>query len=144
MYHGLKRLLSTGTVCRIKFKDALLRRDKTCRITKQISDVCEAAHIVELKDCWKHDKLGINSTGNGILLRRDLHTLFDAHYWCINPRTLFRKDKDIYGHITAKIIFNKNISIKDTDLLKYKTIDIHVDSLFYWEKRYLEFFNRTK
>ena len=45
-------------------------------------EVLEAAHIVPHSDC------GINELDNGLLLRADIHTLFDAGLLRIAPKTL--------------------------------------------------------
>jgi len=45
-------------------------------------DVLEAAHI------QPHSVDGRNSIDNGLLLRADIHTLFDLHLMSINPTTL--------------------------------------------------------
>jgi hypothetical protein len=46
------------------------------------SEVLECAHIL-----W-HSDSGLNDTGNGLLLRSDLHTLFDAGLLRIHPSRL--------------------------------------------------------
>ncbi len=42
----------------------------------------EAAHIIN------HSQSGLNCIGNGILLRSDIHSLFDANLLGIDPYTL--------------------------------------------------------
>lgn len=66
------------------FRRAMLKiyRNK-CAVTGiRIKEVLEAAHIVE------HAREGINSNENGILLRADIHRLFDRHLLSIHPETL--------------------------------------------------------
>ncbi|MNS80952.1 hypothetical protein D3C72_1146490 [compost metagenome] len=54
-----------------------------CSISGEgVVEVLEAAHIVG------HADTGINHTANGLLLRSDLHRLFDASLIAINPRSL--------------------------------------------------------
>jgi hypothetical protein len=45
-------------------------------------DVLEATHV------WPHSKSGINKSENGLLLRADIHTLFDADLLRIDPDSL--------------------------------------------------------
>lgn len=57
--------------------------DSTCAISGEgVAEVLEAAHIVS------HSETGINHTGNGLLLRSDLHRLFDASLIAIDPTSL--------------------------------------------------------
>lgn len=54
-----------------------------CAITGEtIAEVIEAAHIVP------HSKAGVNHTDNGLLLRSDVHKLFDANLLAVNPNSL--------------------------------------------------------
>jgi len=53
-----------------------------CAISKiNIPEVLDAAHIIS------HSETGINKQNNGILLRNDLHVLFDKNLILINPYT---------------------------------------------------------
>lgn len=74
-----------------KFRDALIKRyGPRCMISDcKLLDIIEAAHIVPFKDEKRH------AVANGILLRSDLHTLFDLNLIGINPDTLeiFLSDK---------------------------------------------------
>jgi hypothetical protein len=67
-----------------KFRKNLLRLyDNRCAITGTgPKEVLEAVHILS------HAETGINKTENGLLLRADLHDLFDANLLRINPDTL--------------------------------------------------------
>jgi len=67
-----------------KFRDALLKRyGKRCMITGcELADVLEAAHI------WPYRGEMDNHADNGLLLRADLHTLFDLDLVAIEPATL--------------------------------------------------------
>lgn len=54
-----------------------------CAISREsVVEVLEAAHIMG------HSETGINHSGNGLLLRSDLHRLFDANLIAIDPRLL--------------------------------------------------------
>ncbi|MBD1433770.1 HNH endonuclease [Sphingobacterium sp. DN00404] len=67
-----------------KFRDALLKRyNNTCVITGcKIVDILEAAHIRPYRG--KND----NHPSNGLLLRADIHTLFDLNLIAIDPDTM--------------------------------------------------------
>lgn len=57
--------------------------EKKCTITGcSILDILEAAHITPYRG--EHT----NKTSNGLLLRSDLHTLFDCHLLAIDPKTM--------------------------------------------------------
>ena len=57
--------------------------DSACAISGvSIGEVLEAAHIL------RHSETGVNHTGNGLLLRVDLHRLFDANLIAVNPESL--------------------------------------------------------
>ncbi len=66
-----------------QFRDALMTRHKgCCVITKcAIPEALEAAHVMPHTGDPKWDH-----PDNGMLLRRDLHSLFDALLWSIDPR----------------------------------------------------------
>lgn len=66
------------------FRDALMKRyGSQCVMTGcRLTDVLEAAHI------WPYRGDADNHPQNGLLLRADLHTLFDLDLIAINPETL--------------------------------------------------------
>ena len=66
------------------FRAAMLDRyGAQCVITGcKIDTLLEAAHIIPYRGDQSHDEL------NGLLLRVDIHRLFDAHLISINPKTL--------------------------------------------------------
>jgi len=67
-----------------RFRKALIRRyGNRCMVTGcEILDLLEAAHIVPYKTLSEHHPT------NGLLLRSDIHTLFDLHLMVIDPETL--------------------------------------------------------
>ena len=67
-----------------QFRDALLQRyEKRCLVTGcEVVAVLEAAHIDPYRD------EGHNHPGNGLLLRADVHTLFDLDLLGIEPSSL--------------------------------------------------------
>jgi hypothetical protein len=68
-----------------RFRKNLLRHFKgKCPITAtDVEAVLEAAHINP------HSASGLNHTDNGLLLRADIHALFDDDLICIDPETLY-------------------------------------------------------
>lgn len=55
----------------------------SCAISgENVPEVLEAAHIAN------HSETGVNHTGNGLVLRSDLHRLFDASLIAIDPGSL--------------------------------------------------------
>jgi putative restriction endonuclease len=67
----------------VQFRDRLIRRyGGACQISRcAFTGVVEAAHILPYADTNE------NSLHNGLLLRSDLHTLFDLGLLAINPMT---------------------------------------------------------
>jgi putative restriction endonuclease len=67
-----------------KFRGALMRRyGPACLVSGcVIADVLEAAHI------WPHRGEEDNHVGNGLLLRADIHTLFDLNLLGISPESM--------------------------------------------------------
>lgn len=76
------------------FSQMIVLRDRSCRITGS-AEACEAAHIIPVKyDAWfmdhkmssySRDIKSIDSSGNLMLLRRDLHFTLDRLKWTIFP-----------------------------------------------------------
>ncbi|GAC1674405.1 MAG: hypothetical protein NVS9B2_23850 [Steroidobacteraceae bacterium] len=67
-----------------KFRRALLKRyGNACAVSGcRVEDILEAAHI------WPYRSDEDNDPSNGLLLRADLHTLFDLNLLAIDPRNL--------------------------------------------------------
>jgi hypothetical protein len=93
------------------FRNSLLNSRSTCAVTGcELIDILEAAHI----DAYRNDSH--NHISNGLLLRSDIHTLFDLNLCAIEPN-----DKTIHFSSCAsnsgynefdgkKIMINHNIS----------------------------------
>jgi HNH endonuclease len=89
-----------------KFRDDLFDLyDKKCVLTPcGVPEAIEAAHVLPHNGDPVRDR-----PDNGLLLRRDLHTMFDAMLWSIDPKTnkvrLARRlvDKS-YGSLEGKVI----------------------------------------
>ena len=62
--------------------DALVRRCIRRILTRKGHEVIEAAHIVPVSDN------GSDDSGNGLLLCRNHHALFDMGKWCLDPTSL--------------------------------------------------------
>lgn len=69
-----------------KFRNSLLKAYKnTCAITGcQFQEILEAAHIVPYSESGE----ALSIVCNGILLRADLHTLYDLNLLKLHPKTL--------------------------------------------------------
>jgi hypothetical protein len=93
------------------FSNKVNKKYKKCIISGDDSAL-EAAHIIELRNGGNYDIY------NGILLRSDLHKLFDENIWCINPYT---KQIEISGNASnmSKYI-GKYIELDDITLNNMK------------------------
>ena len=83
---GGRRRITTTTLQRsqAKFREMLLARDGCCAVTHEdCQEVLDAAHIVPVANG------GQEVLPNGILLRADLHRLYDACNFDICPETGF-------------------------------------------------------
>jgi len=64
------------------FRDQLLKSNPICAVTGcKLVDILEAAHI----DAYRNDSH--NHISNGLLLRSDIHTLYDLNLCAIDPNT---------------------------------------------------------
>jgi len=107
---------------RSKFRENLLSTyNNQCAISNVGPNVVlQAAHIVN------HSKSGINSNDNGILLRSDLHNLFDAGYLLIHPLSLTvhlhpsLKDSYYWKFEGVKLATRKDLSNLNENFLKEK------------------------
>jgi len=117
------------------FRQKIIKRDKNCLITNAPPIVCEAAHIVELKNYRQFPELDFYNPYNGILLRSDIHKLFDLNYWYINPNQIIKQNKkNTTFEIKANIkLLDDNFIIPE---LYNKTIKIPNKSINYFFNRY--------
>lgn len=104
------------------FRQALLnKRSNCCAITgtSELS-VLEAAHIIPYSERFAdRDKLE-----NGLLLRSDIHKLFDAHLISINPKTKEVEVSDRIGSSDYLSLRGKAIE----DELSPKSLDFHFEN----------------
>lgn len=96
-----------------KFRKNLIKLyEGKCAVTNcSISEVLEAAHIL------RHSVSGINHTSNGILLRSDIHSLFDLNKIKINP---------------FSYLIEVDMSLKNSNYWKYnkEKINMRVDGKY--------------
>lgn len=94
-----------------KFRDALfdLYGGKCLLTPCTVKEALEAAHVLPHNGDPVRDR-----PDNGLLLRRDLHTMFDAMLWSIDPKT-------------NKIRLARRLSDKSYGALEGKVIDHHVN-----------------
>jgi hypothetical protein len=83
------------------FRNRLIERYETCIITGSDQIVCEACHIIPFAECSEDDKYNVN---NGLLLRSDLHKLFDKKLMRI-----FVNDNNVHLEISDEILDNPNM-----------------------------------
>ncbi|MGK3193908.1 HNH endonuclease [Enterobacter soli] len=89
------------------FRDKLLKSNPVCAVTGcELVDILEAAHI----DAYRNDSH--NDISNGLLLRTDIHTLFDLELFAINPMTHQLHFSDAALSNGYKELENKKIFIK--------------------------------
>lgn len=88
-----------------RFRQSLIRRyGSRCMVSGcDLLDIVEAAHI------WAYRSEGDNHPENGLLLRADLHTLFDLHLMTIEPvdlkvRLSSKARAAGYDHLEGKAI----------------------------------------
>lgn len=99
------------------FRDKLLKSRSNCAVTGcELIDILEAAHI----DAYRNDSH--NHISNGLLLRSDIHTLFDLNLCAIEPndKTVHFSDcaiKNGYKELNGKKIVINHV-ISKTALLK--------------------------
>jgi hypothetical protein len=110
-----------------KFRQELIDLYKGCIITK-VSNF-EACHIVPFSICDNNEKYDPN---NGILLKSDLHELFDEYIFSINPETLCVEfDEDFFTDPNNKIEYFRfnNMAVeltKNDSLVKNLTIHYNI------------------
>ena len=91
-----------------KFRSALLACENHCVLTmEQTSDALEAAHIIPCKDG------GTEVVQNGIILRADIHRLYDAGKFFIDPSGAVVNINDDLSEMYKKIL-NEACLPKDT------------------------------
>jgi predicted restriction endonuclease len=68
------------------FREAIMKRDGgKCTITGcRVIQALEAAHLIPYASDHQHR----DNPANGILLRADIHLLFDRYLMAINPETM--------------------------------------------------------
>lgn len=84
------------------FREKLIERYGCCIITGSDNIVCEACHIMPFAVCSESDKYNIN---NGLLLRNDLHNLFDKKLIYITS-DMHLRISDVLQNITNWMVLN--------------------------------------
>ncbi|HRZ76251.1 MAG TPA: HNH endonuclease, partial [Bacteroidales bacterium] len=116
-------------VFRILVTDAYKRR---CAVSgERTLPVLEAAHIIP------YSSSGINTTNNGLLLRADLHKLFDSGYITVNDtytieiskriKEEFENGRDYYKYHGQSLI---SLPIKNSDLPDRDFLRWHNENIF--------------
>lgn len=103
-----KKELKTKRTYQKEFRQAIINKYKKCIVSGANYERCEASHIVPFSE----DNVNRYNTDNGILLRADLHKLFDKYLVSINPTT-------------NTFVINKKYLSKDPSLANYNNIKIN-------------------
>lgn len=106
------------------FRNDLIKRYKNCLITDSPELLCEACHIIPHSECEDKYKYDVN---NGLLLRADLHKLFDSKNIKINPKTLELE-------LSLDILNNK--LYEEYHKYNKKKLNIHTKSKYFLEQIY--------
>lgn len=77
-------VLKNQRVSQNTFRKRIIERDKKCIVSGANKSICEACHIIPYCDS---DDAHIYDINNGLLLRSDIHKLFDDHLVTINHDT---------------------------------------------------------
>lgn len=90
-----------------EFRNKLIEKYKSCVVTGNDPDECEACHIISLNDSYNFD------IDNGLLLSSSLHTTFDKHIWSINDdcKIVVKNDNKVYlikDYDGMKLTLNEN------------------------------------
>lgn len=124
------RILEYETITRIKrqqteFKKQILEHGNCCEITGETMEaVLQAAHIVEVKN------QGNDTASNGILLRCDLHQLYDGGMFAIEPDGSIRIIGQLSEHYTSLL---KNAKLKERTLQRVgKALHLRTESTTDW------------
>ncbi len=108
---------------RPEFRKKLLEAyDHQCAITScNAADVLEATYIIPYRGDYTHDP------SNGILLRADLHTLFDLGKIAIDTRTMTVVMADDILASTYRILVNRPLHFPDDESQRPSTeaLDLH-------------------
>lgn len=103
------------------FRAALITLDKCCTITgEETKDVLEAAHIIPASQG------GAEVIENGILLRADIHRLYDANLFSINVNGKIEVKQELEG--TYKDLLS-NSRLREETLMRIQRALTYVDNM---------------
>lgn len=105
----------------------MVNRYENCIITNSHPDICQVSHIIQYSECEYDEKYSVN---NGLLLRNNLHKMFDNFDFSINPKSFKPEFSD-------KVITTKGYE----DYRKYNDMKINLNKsiLKYLESHYEKF-----
>jgi putative restriction endonuclease len=90
-----------------QFRQQLLKRYRGQGLISK----CEVTQIIEAAHIWPYRVIQDNHSDNGLLLRADLHTLFDLNLIGINPDTLKVSISSALFNSEYKIFDGKNLNV---------------------------------
>jgi len=110
----IKKITTNTVRDQSKFRDYLLSQDKHCVITgERTHDTLQAAHIIPSKDG------GPEEAFNGILLRADIHLLYDAEKFKIDPNgNIVGIDTENISNDYFKLLDGKSIPKETTQRIR--------------------------
>lgn len=100
-----------------EFRRGVIKRFKgRCALTGcRVLEAMEAAHILPVADN------GSDEARNGILLRRDVHRLFDLDLITISPKNgNVKVDSEIYAEYRAQVEASVDLKMLDIEMLKLR------------------------
>jgi hypothetical protein len=84
-----------------QFSKRINARDKSCCVTGNDAEECDACHLIPDVICKELDSVYRSDPRNGILLTKSLHNLFDKFLWTFDIFDVTRDDK---GNCYFKIL----------------------------------------
>jgi hypothetical protein len=117
-----KRVLVEQRQGQADFRQALMvAYDYKCAVTGcDVRDTLQAAHIVPVSNSGQHH------VHNGLLLRADIHNLFDRGLLTIDKKYIVRLDSSIHDSKTYKSLHGKKLVVVPTSK-KYKPSLKHLE-----------------
>lgn len=111
-------------------------RDKQCIVCGCHIDYCDVAHLYDYSYCKIDDIIGTTDPENGLLLCKNIHTLFDKKT-LIFEKQIENKEKTDNDYNTYKIVCNdKYINDKNCKNINGKFITLSHKASYYLDKKY--------
>lgn len=90
-----------------EYRDRLLRLYHRCVVTGYDPIQCDAAHIIPQSICYRFSLQGlVKDIYNGLILSKELHSMFDSFIWCFDPYNIQKIDDD-WCYISIIVVPNR-------------------------------------